>query len=656
MNVNKSSIFAGGVSDGRLNHMVQMLGFSIGSLPFTYLGAPIFKGKPKKIHFQAVADKVKLKLANWKASLLSIAGRMQLVKSVIQGMLVHTMTIYSWPISLLRDLERWIKNFIWSGDITKKKLVTVSWKKVCAPLEEGGLGIRSLVSLNAASNMKTCWELIQSDEQWAIVLRSRVLRSNSCIHHHIYSSIWSGAKSEFQNRMINSKWLVGNGENINCWQDNWCGEILASHLNLPQSQLDILPSQLSNYIQDFRWSFPLALTVLYPNLSVLAAQVTIPTTCRRDKLVWKHNNSGELTLKDAYIFKHSHFPILKWAKLIWSEDFPPSKSLLVWRFMLDKLPTDDNLLIRGCYLPSMCSLCHACNESSTHLFLECPYALQLWRWFASTFNCTLNFQSKEDIWSICNGSWNPQCKVVLTATLINIFNCIWFARNQSRFQDKNINWKSSIAAVISNSALAGNLSKSVASPSISNFVILKKFNVNLHPPRAPRIIEIIWQPPSPGWTKCNTDGSTNGNSSSCGGIFRDGNSNLLICFGESTGIGNSIHAEISGAMRAIELAKTHHWTNLWLEVDSELVVKAFKNHSLVPWHLRNRWLNCMQLTRTMNFMATHIYREGNICADSLANLSHNLANLTVWFDLPDCIRSSYGNNRLGLSNFRFVTH
>lgn len=79
---------------------------------------------------------------------------MQLVKSVIQGILIHTMSIYSWPVSLLREMKRWIKNFIWSGDIYKKKRVTVAWKKVCADYDEGGLGIRSLVTLNTASNLK----------------------------------------------------------------------------------------------------------------------------------------------------------------------------------------------------------------------------------------------------------------------------------------------------------------------------------------------------------------------------------------------------------------------------------------------------------------------------------------------------------------------
>jgi hypothetical protein len=101
-----------------------------------------------RIYFQPIVDKVKIKLATWKASLLSMAGRVQVVKSVIQSMLLHTISIYSWPTSLLREMEVWIKNFIWSGDINKRKLVTVAWKKVCVDTEEGGLGLRSLICLN----------------------------------------------------------------------------------------------------------------------------------------------------------------------------------------------------------------------------------------------------------------------------------------------------------------------------------------------------------------------------------------------------------------------------------------------------------------------------------------------------------------------------
>jgi hypothetical protein len=43
--------------------------------------------------------------ATRKASLLSIVERTQLVKSVIYGMLMHTVTIYSWSASLIKVRE-----------------------------------------------------------------------------------------------------------------------------------------------------------------------------------------------------------------------------------------------------------------------------------------------------------------------------------------------------------------------------------------------------------------------------------------------------------------------------------------------------------------------------------------------------------------------
>lgn len=108
----KSTIYSGGISPTRLQNIINLLGFTVGTLPFNYLGVPIFKGRPKACYLQPIADKVKSKLSAWKASLLSIAGRVQLVKSVVTSMLTHTFAIYSWPISLLKDMERCIKYFI----------------------------------------------------------------------------------------------------------------------------------------------------------------------------------------------------------------------------------------------------------------------------------------------------------------------------------------------------------------------------------------------------------------------------------------------------------------------------------------------------------------------------------------------------------------
>jgi len=52
---------------------------------------------------------------------------------------------------------------------------------------------------------------------------------------------------------------------------------------------------------------------------------------------------------------------------------------------------------------------------------------------------------------------------------------------------------------------------------------------------------------------------------------------------------------------------------------------------MVPWNLRNWWINCIETTKSMNFFVTHIYRKGNTFADNLcANLNLALSSF-VWF-------------------------
>lgn len=141
--------------------LLDSMGFSQGSLPFRYLGAPIFKGAPKGEYFAKVANRIRSKLATWKGALLSMAGRMQLVKSVVQGMMVFTIMIYRWPKEVIRKLQSAINNFIWTGDLQKRGAVTVKWEEICKPFEEFGLGIRDLEEFNTAGMVKLAWEFLK---------------------------------------------------------------------------------------------------------------------------------------------------------------------------------------------------------------------------------------------------------------------------------------------------------------------------------------------------------------------------------------------------------------------------------------------------------------------------------------------------------------
>ncbi|MCI30164.1 RNA-directed DNA polymerase (Reverse transcriptase), partial [Trifolium medium] len=43
INATKSTIFGGGIPQARLSHIANLLGFTVGTYPFIYLGVPIFK-------------------------------------------------------------------------------------------------------------------------------------------------------------------------------------------------------------------------------------------------------------------------------------------------------------------------------------------------------------------------------------------------------------------------------------------------------------------------------------------------------------------------------------------------------------------------------------------------------------------------------------
>lgn len=105
-------------------------------------------------------------------------------------MLIHNISVYSFPISLLKDIERSIRNFIWYGDIERKKrkMVKVAWHKVCKPLKEGDIGIKCLITLNEASNLKLCWDLKNSQEPWAILIRNRAFNNIGSSIFHLFSS------------------------------------------------------------------------------------------------------------------------------------------------------------------------------------------------------------------------------------------------------------------------------------------------------------------------------------------------------------------------------------------------------------------------------------------------------------------------------------
>ncbi|XP_019450653.1 PREDICTED: uncharacterized protein LOC109352923 [Lupinus angustifolius] len=283
INPSKCKFFSTQATPSKIASISSWLGFTRGSLPFSYLGVSIFKGKPKTIHLQPIADRIVLKLAKWKGSTLSIIGRVELVKSIIHSMLVFSFHVYLWPSSLLKLIDKSMRNFIWSGDISTRKLVTVAWHKICTPTIEGGLGLRSISDLNQASLLKLAWGMRSSSQDWALFYRSRFYRASRKHASYVKSSIWPGIKSVWSMINDNTRWVVGSGANINYWLDNWLGNPLATTMNIPLQHYSSLNARVEDFFQDNHWLIPSWMSSMHP--ASLQSIIKIRVTNQEDKLV-----------------------------------------------------------------------------------------------------------------------------------------------------------------------------------------------------------------------------------------------------------------------------------------------------------------------------------------------------------------------------------
>lgn len=552
----KSKFYAGSISAARSSRISDLLGFSVGCFPLHYLSVPLFKGKPRRTHLAPIADKVKDKLSSWKGKLLSIMGRVELVKSVMTGMLLYSMRVYAWPANLLNYLNKWIGNFVWSGDICTRKVVTVAWKQVCLPISEGGLGIRFLKAINKTGMLSLAWELLTSNSQWSSLIRARAFKGNKMVLYHISSSIWFGVRNSIPSIEGNTMWQIGNGRKISFWHNRWLSSPVVDLIDIPTDVQHLLESKVSDFILNGKWSILVSLISKYPRLQAEINQVVIPTTSCEDQLRWCLNDSGILTFKDAYKFSAMKGLDVSWSKFFMEELHSTIKIIHSLEDLKNKMPTDENLWSKGCVIVSVCSLCGCYTETTEHLFLKCDFARKLWCWFGDSLSCHVDTSSFMTIISLCSKDWSSQALDIVAAGIINVLWSIWHCKNKLRFDNKRLPFQSIINLIVSNVSLVGNSSSGCMSNSISEFELLRNFKVNSHPRKARIIKEVMWHPPIWNMVKCNTDGAARGSEgvAACGGLLRDMNADFLGCFYEHLDSMNAFWAELIGAMQAIEIA------------------------------------------------------------------------------------------------------
>ncbi|XP_058751102.1 uncharacterized protein LOC131624142 [Vicia villosa] len=563
----KSLIYAGGMSLVRLKSLADLIGFSMANPPFVYLRAPIFVGRPKPIYFLYVADKIKLRLASWKSKLLTMAGRLQLVKSVIQSTVVHFISIYNWPGALTKQLTTWIRNFIWSGSLEKKKMVTVAWKHCCR-LKDGGLGLKSLEVLNLAANLHLCW---------------------------------------------------------------WLEEPLVSLFKIPEMFSKHFSVKVKDWIVDKVWHIPFNVHAAYPSLRLLVEKVTINDSEVEDSLAWTDAMNGELTLKMAYDCCKKQNPknlgLYPWDRnvppsnsmLIWRLDhgkMPTDDNLAARGFKIPSMcslcsgnaETSSQLFFHCKFVYNIWAWLRQklhCSGNITCL-KDCADMIKSW-WSPQAKDVALSC-----ICSVFYCVWQARNKNRFEDRNTHWRTCI-----------VNIIARAKLAGTNTAKCSTNNMDSFTILKSFDVFLHPGKpmhmLDVIWSPPPKDWI-KVNVDGLARGMSSLMA----------CGGIFRNMEAEHIGSFCDFFGEGDAATTELLAATIAIEKIKDLGFQKVWLESDCLLVVKAFSDTSLVPWKIRSRWLGCLEYTRSIEFMISHAYREANFCADLLANLGLSLRNYH-WF-------------------------
>ncbi|GKA80774.1 RNA-directed DNA polymerase, eukaryota, reverse transcriptase zinc-binding domain protein [Tanacetum coccineum] len=77
------------------------------------------------------------KLSSWKARLLSVGGRLSLIRSVLGNLPIYYMSLYPMPVAIRKKLESMRNKFFIGGDPVEKKLTWIKWDKCLASKREG---------------------------------------------------------------------------------------------------------------------------------------------------------------------------------------------------------------------------------------------------------------------------------------------------------------------------------------------------------------------------------------------------------------------------------------------------------------------------------------------------------------------------------------
>ncbi|KAJ0656010.1 putative reverse transcriptase zinc-binding domain-containing protein [Helianthus annuus] len=400
INIHKSVLFGLGVVEEEVRLMANFLGCKIGSLPFTYLGVKVGANMNRISNWDPVVDTIQNRLCSWKSKLLSIGGRLTLLKAVLASLPVYYLSIYKAPATVIDKIEKMMRKFLWVGCKEGRGMHWVCWDIVTKPKKEGGLGVSKLVDVNTALLARWAFRFkSEVDSMWRRVIESIHGGRNRWVFLPVKNSIpgcWKSIVTYLDKVVIKGISLqsqirgkLGNGADLRFWLDLWIGTVTLKDrwpalFEADKDKNDTVGSRVlqvdnKTVLAD---SWVMETTTVQSISEAQDARFLLPQVRIvgvKDRWVWEPDKDGTFSvaavkkwLADDGSYRPG--PVLKWESWI-----PIKVNVFAWRMIMDRLPTREALVRRMMNLSDVsCPLCDTGCESLQHLIVDCGVSYGVW--------------------------------------------------------------------------------------------------------------------------------------------------------------------------------------------------------------------------------------------------------------------------------------
>ena len=206
--------FSLNIDEETRDSLCSILGFKSTPNLGKYLGFPVQYKNSSSRDFDFILERVQNKLQDWKANLLSMAGRLILTKTMISAIPSYLMQGCILPSRIHSNFDKISRNFLWGSTEEKKKLHMIGWNKVTKLKNRGGLGLHAAKERNTTLAAKLCWRMRgESGELWSNVLKHKY-RRRAISNKASKSRSWKAMLHGTTMCELGLKWSIGSNSQL----------------------------------------------------------------------------------------------------------------------------------------------------------------------------------------------------------------------------------------------------------------------------------------------------------------------------------------------------------------------------------------------------------------------------------------------------------